>query len=291
MNQSSYLSLFVIAGLLIGGITPGTLAFADEDKLELEIEKEDGLTKIEIRTGDKEVKLELEETDNEFIVDTILQYVDLPEDVIHKILSIDDSEFEFEYEYENEFNEERKEYDEEFDYEHDDDRDDEEHYDDDRFEESIESEALEAIEDAIHEVEEATLRLQDAHDQGFDISHAEEIIVKAKMLIEEAEHAFNQGNFWEAEELADHAEDLAEEARIILGDEYYDDDYDEFEDHEYDKFDDYHEDKFLEERIHELERENQELREQIVQLEKKIEDLNAVLMEQLKVIYEWILNR
>lgn len=289
MNQTSYLSLFVIAGLLIGGITPGTLAFADEDKLELEIKKEDGITKIEIHTNEKEIELKLDETDNEFIVDMILQYVDLPDDVIHKILSLDDSEFEFEYEYEHEFDEEREEHDEEFDDRHDDDKNDEDH--DDRFEESIESEALEAIEDAIHEVEEATLRLQNAHDQGLDISHAEEIIIKAKMLIEEADHAFSQGNFWEAEELAEHAEDLAEEARIILGDEYFDDDYDEFEDHEYDKFDDVHEDEFLEERIHELERENQELREQIVQLEKKIEDLNAMLMEQLKVIYEWILNR
>ena len=278
--------------MLIGGITPGTLAFADEDKIELEIEKEDGLTKIEIRTGDKEVKLELEETNNEFIVDTILQYVDLPDDVIHKILSIDDSEFEFEYEYENEFNKYEK-YDEEYDYEHDDDKDEEDHdYDDDHYDdhdESNEFEALEAIEDAIHEVEEATMRLKDAHDQGFDVTHAEEIIVKAKMLIEEADHAFSLGNFEEAEELADHAEDLAEEARIILGDEYFDDDHDEFEDHEYDGYD--HENEFLEERIHELERENQELREQIIQLEQKIEDLNAMLMEQLKVIYEWILNR
>lgn len=284
MNQTSYLSLFVIAGLLIGGITPSTLAFADEDKLELEIKKEGGITKIEIQTSQKEIELKLEETDNELIVDTILQYVDLPDDIIQKILSLDDSEFEFEYEYENEFNEEREKHDE-----FDDDKDEE--HEDDKFEESIESEALEAIEDAIHEVEEATLRLQNAHDQGFDISHAEEIIVKAKMLIQEADNAFNQGNFWEAEELADHAEDLAEEARIILGDEYFDDDFDEFGDHEFDEFDDVHEDKFLEERIHELERENQELREQIVQLEKKIADLNAMLMEQLKVIYEWILNR
>lgn len=284
MNQTSYLSLFVIAGLLIGGITPSTLAFADEDKLELEIKKEGGITKIEIHTSQKEIELKLEETDNELIVDTILQYVDLPDDIIQKILSLDDSEFEFEYEYENEFNEEREKHDE-----FDDDKDEE--HEDDKFEESIESEALEAIEDAIHEVEEATLRLQHAHDQGFDISHAEEIIIKAKMLIQEADNAFNQGNFWEAEELADHAEDLAEEARIILGDEYFDDDFDEFGDHEFDEFDDVHEDKFLEERIHELERENQELREQIVQLEKKITDLNAMLMEQLKVIYEWILNR
>lgn len=284
MNQTSYLSLFVIAGLLIGGITPSTLAFADEDKLELEIKKEGGITKIEIHTSQKEIELKLEETDNELIVDTILQYVDLPDDIIQKILSLDDSEFEFEYEYENEFNEEREKHDE-----FDDDKDEE--HEDDKFEESIESEALEAIEDAIHEVEEATLRLQNAHDQGFDISHAEEIIIKAKMLIQEADNAFNQGNFWEAEELADHAEDLAEEARIILGDEYFDDDFDEFGDHEFDEFDDVHEDKFLEERIHELERENQELREQIVQLEKKITDLNAMLMEQLKVIYEWILNR
>ena len=290
MNHTSYLSLFVITGLLIGGITPGTLAFADEDKLELEIKKEDGITKIEIQTSEKEIELKLDEADNELIVDTILQYVDLPDDIIDKILSLDDSEFEFEYEYEREFDEAREEHDEEFDDEHDDDRDDEEHHDD-RFNESIESEALEAIEDAIHEVEEATLRLQDAHDQGLDVSHAEEIIVKAKMLIEEADHAFSQGHFWEAEDLAEHAEELAEEARTILEDEHFDDDHDEFEDHETDGIGDVHPDALLEERIHELERENEELREQIVQLEQTIEDLNTLLMEQLKVIYEWILDR
>ncbi|MDX1596537.1 MAG: hypothetical protein R3327_06305 [Nitrosopumilaceae archaeon] len=44
----------------------------------------------------------------------------------------------------------------------------------------------------------------------------------------------------------------------------------------------------LEERITELEQENQMLRETIMQLEEKITQINAVLMEQVKFIYEWV---
>ena len=43
----------------------------------------------------------------------------------------------------------------------------------------------------------------------------------------------------------------------------------------------------LEQRIAELERENNMLRETIEELEEKIIQINAVLMEQVKFIYEW----
>ena len=44
----------------------------------------------------------------------------------------------------------------------------------------------------------------------------------------------------------------------------------------------------LEQRIQELEDENQILRDTIAQLEQKIVEINAVLMEQVKFIYEWV---
>ena len=99
-------------GLLAGGITPASMAFADDDKLKIEIEKEEGKVKIEIEDNDAEYKFELHDVDNEFIVDTILQYVDLPDEIIEKILSLDDSEYEFEYELETDFEERDEEHEE-----------------------------------------------------------------------------------------------------------------------------------------------------------------------------------
>ena len=100
MKQTSYLSLFVIGVLLVGGITPSTLAFADDDKVKLEIEREDGITKIEIETSDLDVEIKLENANSDEIIDVILSYVDLPDEVIEKLSHIDESDFEFEYEYE-----------------------------------------------------------------------------------------------------------------------------------------------------------------------------------------------
>ena len=315
MKQTSYLSLFVIGVLLVGGITPTTLAFADEDKVKLEIEREDGITKIEIETSDLDVELKLENADSSEIIDVILSYVTLPDEVIEKLSHIDDTDFEFEYEYETDS--ESDETDEKkiivchkgktihisknalhahldhgdtegtcpalFGLDGIDDEIDEE-TDDETDEESDKSEALEAIHDAIEDIEETTLRLQHASDAGIDITDAEELIVKAKLLVNEAEAAFELGEFEQAEDLADDAEDLAKEARFILGDDF-DDDIEEHEDQN--NADVIH----LEQRIRTLETENQELRDQVVDLEEQIENLNLLLMEQLKVIYEWILNR
>ncbi len=47
----------------------------------------------------------------------------------------------------------------------------------------------------------------------------------------------------------------------------------------------------LEQRITELEVENQMLRENIAQLEEKIAQINEVVMEQIKLIYEWTLSQ
>ena len=44
----------------------------------------------------------------------------------------------------------------------------------------------------------------------------------------------------------------------------------------------------LEQRIAELEEENQMLLETIEELEEKIIQVNAILMEQVKFIYEWV---
>ena len=47
----------------------------------------------------------------------------------------------------------------------------------------------------------------------------------------------------------------------------------------------------LEQRIAELEEENQILRDTIAELEEKISQINAVVMEQVKFIYEWVLSQ
>jgi len=68
--------------------------------------------------------------------------------------------------------------------------------------------------------------------------------------------------------------------------------YDDHED-DYDRPD--HQENFdfdrLEERIQQLENENRELRGHIFDLEKKLADLNQVIIEQVRVIYEWVISR
>ncbi|KAF6245577.1 hypothetical protein [Nitrosopumilus sp. b2] len=96
------------------------------------------------------------------------------------------------------------------------------------------------------------------------------------------------------------------------GDASYDNSEYEYQEHDYNKYDypehDYPESDYLEpypepypvptvdneqvlrleQRISELEEENQMLRETIKELEEKISQINAVLMEQVKFIYEWV---
>ena len=47
----------------------------------------------------------------------------------------------------------------------------------------------------------------------------------------------------------------------------------------------------LEQRILELERENQSLRDTIEELQDKVSQINAVVMEQIKFIYQWVLSQ
>jgi len=44
-------------------------------------------------------------------------------------------------------------------------------------------------------------------------------------------------------------------------------------------------------RVGELGSENNLLRQQISELEKKVNDLNAIIMEQIKVIYDWVIGK
>ena len=122
--------------------------------------------------------------------------------------------------------------------------------------------------------------------------------------------------FWEAGEIDQLVElivsetDLSHEEaeRVVVffekyedgthGENYYhEDDYPEYDYREYD-FEEYeHPESYsvdneqilrLEQRIAELEEENQLLLETIEELEEKIVQVNAVLMEQVKFIYEWV---
>lgn len=47
----------------------------------------------------------------------------------------------------------------------------------------------------------------------------------------------------------------------------------------------------LEQRIDELERENKELREYNSQLEQKIAEINIIVLEQIKIIYDWVITK
>lgn len=121
-------------------------------------------------------------------------------------------------------------------------------------------------------------------------------------------------SLWESEQIDELVElivsetDLSHEdaKRVVLFFERYDDrDHDKYDYPEHDYYDypehDYYESNptlysddqivRLEQRIHELEEENQILRETIAELEDKISQINAVVMEQVKFIYEWVLSQ
>ncbi|AFS82438.1 hypothetical protein [Candidatus Nitrosopumilus sediminis] len=49
--------------------------------------------------------------------------------------------------------------------------------------------------------------------------------------------------------------------------------------------------QILEQQIIDLQEENQELKREISKLEKKLSELNEVVMEQVKFIYDWVLNQ
>ena len=71
--------------------------------------------------------------------------------------------------------------------------------------------------------------------------------------------------------------------------------YDEYEDRNYQEFDKPNdtlgEINILLQRIDQLEEENQELRDYLGELEQKLTDLNLIVMQQVQIIYEWVLNQ
>ena len=77
--------------------------------------------------------------------------------------------------------------------------------------------------------------------------------------------------------------------RVISFFEKYEKDHDYEEYGYYDEHDYYEGSGELEQRIAELEEENEMLRQTIAELEEKISQLNQVLMEQVSFIYEWVL--
>ena len=73
------------------------------------------------------------------------------------------------------------------------------------------------------------------------------------------------------------------------------DDYREYDDRDYREFDEPNDnsgetDRLLQ-RIDQLEQENQELRDYLYELERKLTDLNLIVMQQVQVIYEWVLSQ
>jgi len=71
--------------------------------------------------------------------------------------------------------------------------------------------------------------------------------------------------------------------------------YDEYDDHNYQEFDKPNDNSreidVLLQRIDQLEWEKQELRDYLDELEQKLTDLNLIVMQQVQVIYEWVLGQ
>ncbi|KER06339.1 hypothetical protein AAA799E16_00851 [Marine Group I thaumarchaeote SCGC AAA799-E16] len=143
--------------------------------------------------------------------------------------------------------------------------------------------------------------------------------IMEKISMEKIERLWGAGEIEQLAELIVSETDLTyEQAKRVIAffekydDRDYEDDYHEYDYHEYDygEYDaagnpkyDYRESDYerydypvtddgtilkLEQRIVELEEENQLLRDTIEELEEKIVQINAVLMEQVKFIYEWV---
>ena len=122
--------------------------------------------------------------------------------------------------------------------------------------------------------------------------------------MEKIQHLWESGQVDELLELIVSETDLSyEEAkRVIAFHEKYKDRHDEksdeyehgYPDHRYDEpypysepTDDDSQIHKLEQRISELEEENRSLQNTISELEEKVSQMNTVLMEQVKFIYEW----
>lgn len=74
--------------------------------------------------------------------------------------------------------------------------------------------AMDAIEDAREEIAHASNKIVEAENEGKETTLAKEKLSEAEILLAESEANFDVGNYDEAEELAEEAEDLASESRM-----------------------------------------------------------------------------
>jgi len=79
--------------------------------------------------------------------------------------------------------------------------------------EEVMEDASDAIADAQEEINKAQKKIDEAADEGEETTLAQEQLDKAILKLEMAQASFDSGDFEEAEELADEAEDLASESR------------------------------------------------------------------------------
>ncbi len=64
----------------------------DNEEIEIEVEFEDGIAKIEVKIGDEELTLELEETDRELIIQYIAANTDLTIEEIETYIEFEEDE-------------------------------------------------------------------------------------------------------------------------------------------------------------------------------------------------------
>jgi len=127
----------------------------------------------------------------------------------------------------------------------------------------------------------------------------------ANVSMDEIQSFWMRGDFEELRDLIMSKTDLTEdEVKRVFeffqkyeGDHRdYNDDYDGYQ--EYDGYQDYDQpnndsgeiDRLLQ-RIDQLEQENRELRDYLDELEQKLTDLNLIVLQQVEVIYEWMLSQ
>ncbi len=64
----------------------------DEQEIEIKVEIEDGIAKIEVKIGDEELEFELEETDRELIIQYIAENTDLTIEKIEAYIEFEEYE-------------------------------------------------------------------------------------------------------------------------------------------------------------------------------------------------------
>ena len=112
-----------------------------------------------------------------------------------------------------------------------DDEDEKDNEDEIKNDEDETEDASKAIENAIEEIKRAEIKIIEAQNNGKETLLSEEKLKEAKELLAQAEDNFKNGNFDDAEDLAEEAEDLASESRMkYLGKSLDDETEDEVDD-------------------------------------------------------------